>query len=169
MPPKRKAIANVDKEPKSKKLKLMSDTKKSTQTKLVLVHNNFKDKDEVYPDRHINNSNVDPLIRPGHKLWYFALDPEAIVNTRGWSESSDRPCPELPKDMWFEILKKVLAIWYRKSEYDLFKPNWPVALMATCRYFNEAIKPHTEMQMWYNYGGVSGNVFQPAYRREMSN
>lgn len=122
MPPKRKITANVDKEPKSKKLKLMTDPTPRKQKKLEfevkgtapLTERQVQEIFHFTPDRlywYRTLDVMDPRVRNDGK-WY--MQPGYVYHTVGSGlakvVTSDRPCPQLPKDMWGEILKKVVFL-----------------------------------------------------------
>lgn len=144
MPPKRKAIANVDKEPNSKRVKLMTDTTPRKQATLPFA---VKDTPPLTKEQaqEIFNVTPDPLYWYRHldtskandNTWY--MQPgyvyEEVRTLKGKVVTSDRPCPELPLEMWHEILKKV----YYLMCFQLFcHPNfklgccWRDALDSMC-------------------------------------
>lgn len=170
MPPKRKAdqIANVDRKPNNKKLKLYTEVTPGKQLPLAWPTKQREPdaaKRTLAVIKEIWPEVLDPLawykkldtkipndgkwfIPEGHQWLVFKNDDDTIDQV--WS---DRPCPELPAEIWFEIIKKVFRECMTLQYVEDLEMWLIMQLSVVNHMLHRFIRPNTVKSHWHFLGG----------------
>lgn len=154
---KKRKLPPVDRHVESKKLKLYTGQSPRGRQSVLPFLLQTKDTAAITlaVAKEVFEFEPDPL------YWYKHLPstPKEIKqqNEEFRALNGGKPCPELPKEIWLEIVKKVILIayWYDNWHNWICPSDFVAELRLTNRVFHGALKPY----LFFCSGSVKGALY----------